>query len=121
MQDYIAAGQFCGREQLLEAQTTVRPGTILVFMKPPPYQGGLERVIPSSSCVVNAYTSNHDLIKLEIRRPSGRFDVPQLARLDQNFGQTGSHCWTEPTKRFSGSRLMDRAVSLDSLHSGLTP
>ena len=40
------------------------------------------------------------LLRLEIRRPSGRFDVPQRARFNQNFGQTGSHCWTEPTKRF---------------------
>ena len=40
------------------------------------------------------------LLRQEIRRPSGRFDVPQRTRLNQTFGQTGSHCWTEPTKRF---------------------
>jgi multidrug resistance efflux pump len=34
VQDYIAAGQFKGGEQLIEAQNTVRPGTILVFMEP---------------------------------------------------------------------------------------
>jgi len=62
VQDYIAAGQFRGGEQLLEAQATVRPGTILVFMEPL-YQGGLEGVTPGSSCVVNAYTSNHDVIE----------------------------------------------------------
>jgi hypothetical protein len=28
----------------------------------PIYQGGLEGVTPGSSCVVNAYTSNHDVI-----------------------------------------------------------
>ena len=61
VQDYIAAGQFRGGEQLLEAQGTVRPGTILVFMEPI-YQGGLEGVTPGSSCVANAYTSNHELI-----------------------------------------------------------
>jgi multidrug resistance efflux pump len=61
VQDYIAAGQFRGGEQLIEAQNTVRPGTILVFMEPI-YQGGLEGVTPGSSCVANAYTSNHDLI-----------------------------------------------------------
>src|ERR1700730_18011002 len=61
VQDYIAAGQFRGGEQLLEAQQAARPGTILVFMEPI-YQGGLEGVTPGSSCIANAYTSNHDLI-----------------------------------------------------------
>ena len=61
VQDYIAAGQFRGGEQLIEAQNTVRPGTILVFMEPM-YKGGLEGVTPGSSCIANAYTSNHELI-----------------------------------------------------------
>jgi hypothetical protein len=61
VQDYIAAGQFRGGEQLIEAQNTVRPGTILVFMEPI-YKGGLDGVTPGSSCVANAYTSNHELI-----------------------------------------------------------
>ncbi|MDB5583710.1 MAG: hypothetical protein JWR80_8886 [Bradyrhizobium sp.] len=61
VQDYIAAGQFRGGELLVEAQGTVRPGTILVFMEPI-YKGGLEGVTPGSSCIANAYTSNHDLI-----------------------------------------------------------
>jgi len=61
VQDYIAAGQFRGGEQLIEAQSTLRPGTILVFMEPI-YKGGLDGVTPGSSCVANAYTSNHDLI-----------------------------------------------------------
>lgn len=62
MQDYIAAGQFRGGEQLIEAQQVARPGTILVFMEPI-YKGGLEGVTPGSSCVANAYTSNHDVIE----------------------------------------------------------
>jgi len=61
VQDYIAAGQFRGGEQLIEAQNNVRPGTILVFMEPL-YKGGLEGVTPGSSCIANAYTSNHELI-----------------------------------------------------------
>jgi len=61
VQDYIAAGQFRGGEQLVEAQQVVRPGTVLVYMEPI-YQGGLEGVTPGSSCLANAYTSNHDLI-----------------------------------------------------------
>jgi multidrug resistance efflux pump len=62
VQDFIAAGQFRGGEQLIDAQQVVRPGTILVFLEPL-YQGGLEGVTPGSSCIANAYTSNHDLIE----------------------------------------------------------
>jgi multidrug resistance efflux pump len=61
VQDYIAAGQFRGGEQLVEARQVVAPGTILAFLEPI-YQGGLDGVTPGSSCVVNAYTSNHDRI-----------------------------------------------------------
>jgi len=61
VQDYIAAGQFRGGEQLIEAQNALRPGTILVFLEPM-YKGGLEGVTAGSSCIVNAYTSNHELI-----------------------------------------------------------
>jgi len=61
VQDYIAAGQFRSGEQLLEAQNLARPGSILVFLEPL-YKGGLEGVTPGSSCIVNAYTSNHDVI-----------------------------------------------------------
>jgi multidrug resistance efflux pump len=61
MQDYIAAGQIRSGEQLLDAQQVTRPGTILVFLEPL-YDGGLDGVTPGSSCIANAYTSNHDLI-----------------------------------------------------------
>lgn len=61
VQDYIAAGQFRGGEQLLEARQVLAPGTILTFLEPI-YKGGLDGVTPGSSCVVNAYTSNHELI-----------------------------------------------------------
>ena len=61
VQDYIAAGQFRGGEQLVEAQNIARPGTILVFLEPL-YKGGLQGVTAGSSCIVNAYTSNHEEI-----------------------------------------------------------
>ncbi|WP_441235172.1 HlyD family secretion protein [Bradyrhizobium sp. 930_D9_N1_4] len=61
VQDYIAAGQFQVGQQLVEAQNVVKPGTILVFLEPL-YKGGLEGVTPGSSCIVNAYTSNHEEI-----------------------------------------------------------
>jgi multidrug resistance efflux pump len=61
VQDYIAAGQFRGGEQLIDPQQVVRPGTLLVFLEPL-YKGGLDGVTPGSSCIANAYTSNHDRI-----------------------------------------------------------
>ncbi|WP_050419292.1 HlyD family secretion protein [Bradyrhizobium tropiciagri] len=61
VQDYIAAGQFRSGEQLLDPQALRQPGSILTFLEPL-YAGGLEGVTPGSSCIVNAYTSNHDVI-----------------------------------------------------------
>ena len=61
VQDFIAAGQFRGGEQLIDAQQVMRPGTLLVHLEPL-YKGGLEGVTPGSSCIANAYSSNHDVI-----------------------------------------------------------
>ena len=61
VQDYIAAGQFRGGEVLIDAQSVTRPGTILTILEPL-YEGGLEGVTPGSSCIANAYTSNHELL-----------------------------------------------------------
>ncbi len=61
VQDFIAAGQFRAGEQLIDAQQVTRPGTILVFLEPL-YQGGLDGVTPGSSCIANAYSSNHDAL-----------------------------------------------------------
>jgi multidrug resistance efflux pump len=60
VQDFIAAGQFRGGEQLIDAQQ-VKPGTLLVYLEPL-YAGGLEGITPGSSCIANAYSSNHDVI-----------------------------------------------------------
>ena len=61
VQDYIAAGQFRGGEQLLDAQQVTRPGTLLVALEPL-YKGGLDGVTAGSSCIANAYSNNHDKI-----------------------------------------------------------
>jgi multidrug resistance efflux pump len=61
VQDYIAAGQFRGGEQLVDVQQVARPGTLLVFLEPL-YKGGLDGITPGSSCIANAYSSNHDTI-----------------------------------------------------------
>ncbi|MET3892316.1 multidrug resistance efflux pump [Bosea sp. OAE506] len=61
VQEFIAAGQFRAGDQLMDAQQVQRPGTVLVFLEPL-YEGGLDGVFPGSSCVANAYSSNHELI-----------------------------------------------------------
>ena len=61
VQDYIAAGQFRGGEQLIDPQQVKQPGTLLVFLEPL-FEGGLSGVTPGSSCIANAYTNNHDLL-----------------------------------------------------------
>jgi multidrug resistance efflux pump len=61
VQDYIAAGQFRGGEQLVDA-SVARPGTILTFLQPIA-KDGLDAVTAGSSCIVNAYTSNHEEIQ----------------------------------------------------------
>jgi len=62
VQDYIAAGQFRSGEQLIDPQQVTRPGTLIASLEPL-YKGGLDGVTPGSSCIANAYTSNHDLIE----------------------------------------------------------
>jgi len=61
VQDYIAAGQFRGGEQLVDPQQVTRPGTILVQLEPL-YTRGLEGITPGSSCIANAYSNNHETI-----------------------------------------------------------
>ena len=61
VQDFIAAGQVRGGEQLIDAQQVTRQGTLLAFLEPL-YVGGLDGVTPGSSCIANAYSNNHDII-----------------------------------------------------------
>ncbi len=61
VQEVIAAGQFRGGEQMIDAQQVTKPGTLLVYLEPL-YRGGLEGVTPGSSCIANAYSNNHDRI-----------------------------------------------------------
>jgi multidrug resistance efflux pump len=58
VQDYIATGQFRGGEQLVDLQQFSRPGTMLVTLEPL-FDDGLAGVTPGSSCIANAYSSNH--------------------------------------------------------------
>ena len=64
VQDFIAAGQFRGGEQLIDPQQVTRPGTLLVTLEPL-YKGAIDDVTPGSSCIANAYSDNHDIIAAE--------------------------------------------------------
>jgi multidrug resistance efflux pump len=61
VQDYIAAGQFRGGEQLIDPQQITKPGTLIAFLEPL-YKGGMDDITPGSSCIANAYSNNHDEI-----------------------------------------------------------
>lgn len=64
VQELIAAGQVRASDQLIDPQQVARPGTITVFLEPL-FKGGIDDVPPGSSCIVNAYTNNHDLLSDE--------------------------------------------------------
>ena len=78
VQNYIAAGQFRGGEQLIDAQQVKQPGTLLAYLEPL-YKGGLEGVTPGSSCIANAYSSNHDEI---VAKDTGAFRAFALHAVD---------------------------------------
>jgi multidrug resistance efflux pump len=71
VQDFIAAGQFRGGDQLIDA-SAAKPGTIMVFLEPIE-KNGLADVTAGSSCIVNAYTSNHEEISAKDTPASTRF------------------------------------------------
>ena len=77
VQDYIAAGQFRGGEQLIDA-SAAKPGTILAFLEPLD-KNGLANVTAGSSCIVNAYTSNYEAIQ---SKDTGRFHGFVLHAID---------------------------------------
>jgi multidrug resistance efflux pump len=78
VQDYIAAGQFRGGEQLFDPQQVKQPGTLLAYLEPL-YKGGLVGVTPGSSCIANAYSSNHDEI---VSKDTGVFRAFVLHAVD---------------------------------------
>ena len=109
VQDYIAAGQFRGGEQLIDAQQVTRPGTLLVFLEPL-YKGGLEGVTPGSSCIANAYSSNHDVIASKIPAPCGALLLHAWMRLGL--------CTPYPAASGAGASLPDPCVQRSLVHVG---
>jgi hypothetical protein len=61
VQNVVMTGQLRGTDQLLDVQQFRQPGTILAVLEPL-YTGGLDGIVPGSSCIANAYTSNHAAI-----------------------------------------------------------
>ena len=64
IQDYIAAGQIRPSDVLIDTQQLREPGSLLAFLEPL-YEGSLDHIPPGSSCIVNAYTNNHDRLQNE--------------------------------------------------------
>ena len=63
VQDAIAAGQLRPTDQLVEIQTRGYPGTLTVRMEPLyPDDPKLDRIVPGTKCIANAYTNNHERI-----------------------------------------------------------
>jgi multidrug resistance efflux pump len=78
IQEFIPAGQFRGGDQLIDPQSVTKPGTLIAILEPL-YKDGLKGVTPGSSCLANAYSSNHD----EIVAPhTGTFRKVALHALD---------------------------------------
>jgi multidrug resistance efflux pump len=63
-QDYIAAGQFRGGEQLTDFTNAGGQGSVLVHLEPL-YEGGIDEVTPGSNCMANLYSNHHDEIAAE--------------------------------------------------------
>jgi multidrug resistance efflux pump len=61
VQGFIASGQIRGSDQLIDLQQLRQPGNVLVTLEPL-YAGGLDGVVPGSSCIANAYSWNHDAL-----------------------------------------------------------
>ncbi len=59
VQPVIATGQITSTDRLIDPMQASTPGTLLAYLEPM-FEGGLDRVPPGSTCVVNAYTSNHE-------------------------------------------------------------
>lgn len=61
VQDVIPSGQVRPTDVLRDPQDNQRPGTLTVFMEPL-YAGQADTIPPGSTCIANAYTSNHSLL-----------------------------------------------------------
>ena len=87
VQDFIAAGQFRAGDQLIDPHQVTRPGTLLVTLEPL-FKGGLDDVTPGSSCIANAYSSNHDMI---VAKDTGALKAFALHAVDALGARARAH------------------------------
>ena len=59
IQDLIASGQLRQTDVLVDPNAITAPGSITVYLEPL-FVGGVTGVMPGSTCMVTAYTSNYD-------------------------------------------------------------
>ena len=59
VQSVIASGQIQATDRLIDPTAAPAPGSVVVYLEPM-FEGGFDKVPPGSSCIVNAYTSNHE-------------------------------------------------------------
>jgi multidrug resistance efflux pump len=59
VQKVIATGQVLASDRLIDPMAAQAPGSVAVYLEPM-FEGGFDRIPPGSSCIVNAYTSNHE-------------------------------------------------------------
>ena len=64
VQRVIASGQVRPTDTLVDVEQMSRPGTISVIMEPL-FKGQMDELPQGSSCIVNAYTSNHEVLQSE--------------------------------------------------------
>jgi len=64
VQQVVSTGQVRPTDVLLDAQQTAQPGTVLAYLEPL-YAGGIDGLPPGSTCLANAYTSNHEALATE--------------------------------------------------------
>lgn len=64
VQEVIKGGELRPTDALVDLSQRQTPGTVLVGMEPI-YEGGMDKVIPGSTCTANAYTSNHDRLETD--------------------------------------------------------
>jgi multidrug resistance efflux pump len=64
VQQVVSTGQVRPTDILLDARQTAQPGTVLAYLEPL-YAGGIDGLPPGSTCLANAYTSNHEILATE--------------------------------------------------------
>jgi len=80
VQEIVASGQVRASDQLIDVQQVTRPGSLTIFLEPL-YEGGIADLPPGSSCIANAYTSNHDLLEDPTLSTTKRFALHAIDTL----------------------------------------